>query len=57
MKIIKDNEKLRNYSQVESFNRMSDLDEETTSRETAGGDKELLKADINDKDYVEKENT
>ncbi len=57
MKIIKDNEKLRNYSQVESFNRMSDLDEETTSRETAGGDKELLKADINDKDYVEKDNT
>jgi hypothetical protein len=57
MKIIKDNEKLRNYSQVESFSRMSDLDEETTSRETAGGDKELLKADIDDKDYVEKDNT
>ncbi|ERI95455.1 hypothetical protein HMPREF1982_00198 [Clostridiales bacterium oral taxon 876 str. F0540] len=57
MKTTKDNGKLRSYSQNESFNRMSHLDIETTSRETAGGDKELLIKDINDEDYNNKGNT
>lgn len=46
----KDNSKLRNYSQVLSDERLSDLDVEAASKLIAGGDIPLLEKDINDED-------
>lgn len=46
----KDDAKLRNYSQVLSDERLSDLDVEVTSKLIAGGDISLLEKDINDED-------
>lgn len=44
--LAKDNQKLRNYSQISSFNRLVDRDSEQMSQLTAGGDEVLLKEDI-----------
>lgn len=46
----KDEAKLRNYSQVLSDERISDLDEEVTSKLTTGGDISLLERDISDEE-------
>ncbi|MDW8800943.1 hypothetical protein P8V03_07225 [Clostridium sp. A1-XYC3] len=46
-----DDKRLKNYSQVNSFNRLSDRDSETTSSLTAGGDKSVINEDINDSLY------
>lgn len=43
--------RLKNYSQVNSFNRLSDRDSETTSSLTAGGDKSFINEDIKDSLY------
>lgn len=45
----KDSGKLESYSQVASFNRLSDRDVETSSSSIAGGDAAALKEGIEDK--------
>jgi hypothetical protein len=45
-----DKNKLKNFSEVSSFDRLSDRDSEQTSQITAGGDVDLLKKDIEDED-------
>lgn len=42
------NKKLKNYSQVKSFDRLSNEDFEIASAITAGGDESLISKDIND---------
>lgn len=44
----KDDKRLKNFSQVSSFNRLSERDSETSSALTAGGDRSYLYDDIND---------
>lgn len=39
--------KLKNYSEVDSFNRLSDKDFETTSSLTAGGDESFINRELN----------
>lgn len=39
--------KLKNYSEVDSFNRLSDRDSETTSSLTAGGDESFISRELN----------
>lgn len=39
--------KLKNYSEVDSFNRLSDKDSETTSSLTAGGDESFISGELN----------
>lgn len=43
-----DNGKLKSYSQVKSFDRLSNRDTETASVITAGGDETSINKDIND---------
>jgi len=40
--------KLKNYSQVKSFDRLSNEDFEIASAITSGGDESLISKDIND---------
>ncbi len=44
----KNDKRLKNFSQVTSFNRLSKRDSEISSALTAGGDKSYLYDDIND---------
>lgn len=46
----KNDKRLKNFSQVASFNRLSERDSETSSELTAGGDKSYLYDDIKDHD-------
>lgn len=46
---------LRNYSQVNCLNRLSDPDSETSSTLTAGGDESFIDEDINEQAKFEKE--
>ncbi|MBI6872495.1 hypothetical protein [Clostridium aciditolerans] len=39
--------RLKNYSEVDSFNRLSDKDSETTSSLTAGGDESFISRELN----------
>lgn len=42
------NKQLKNYSQIKSFDRLSNEDFEITSTITAGGDESLISKDISD---------
>jgi hypothetical protein len=44
----KQDSKLKNFSEVSSFNRLSDKDQETSSSITSGGDESYLNEDISD---------
>lgn len=44
----KQDSKLKNYSEVNSFDRLSDKDQETSSSITSGGDESYLNEDISD---------
>lgn len=41
------NKRLKNYSEIDSFNRLSDKDSETTSSLTAGGDESFISRELN----------